>query len=170
MAIRTGGKMTSALATQPLSPPLSTEYRGEGAILRPCPGPSSRWRWFGIACFAVATCLLLTSAPQTAAQPETSPAVKAAVERVDGLAGSIRYDGKKIVGVRADKNPANDEDVKVFAGLTDLEELALRGEAVTDAAVGYLAGLPKLYHLSFEGASVTDDGVAKLRQIGRAHV
>ena len=35
------------------------------------------------------------------------------------------------------------EDVKVFAGLTDLEELALQGETVTDAAAGYLAGLPK---------------------------
>ena len=102
--------------------------------------------------------------PQQPAVPEPAT-IKAAVNRVDGLVGSIRYDGKKVVGVQADKNPASDENVKVFAGLTDLEELVLRGEAVTDAAVGYLAGLPKLYHLSLDGTSITDDGVAKMKQL-----
>ena len=53
------------------------------------------------------------------------PVVKSVVECVDGLAGSIRYDGKKGVGVRCEKYPASDEDAKVFAGLTDLEELAI---------------------------------------------
>ena len=109
------------------------------------------------------------SSPAQRAVPEPPgtkpPAVKAAVERVDGLAGSIRYDGQKVVGVRCDKYPASDEDVKVFAGLTDLEELSLRGETLTDAAVGYVAGLPKLCDLSLEGTSITDQGVAKLKQL-----
>ena len=145
-------------------------------------------RWFSVGCLAAASCLLLapqTDAQRAAVQPWTSPAadapagqravpkqpaanppvVKAVVERVDGLAGSIRYDGKKVVGVRCEKYPASDEDVKVFAGLTDLEELAVQGETVTDAAVGYLAGLPNLCDLSLEGTSITDEGVAKLKQL-----
>ncbi|MCH5376911.1 MAG: hypothetical protein JJ992_23335, partial [Planctomycetes bacterium] len=116
-------------------------------------------RWFSVGSLAAASCLALalqTEAQPTDAQSLTSPAagasegqqaarkqpaaspsvVKAAVERVDGLAGSIRYDGKKIVGVRCEKYAASDEDVKVFADLPDLEELAVQGETVTDAAVG----------------------------------
>jgi hypothetical protein len=91
--------------------------------------------------------------------------VTAALERVDGLAGSIRRDGKKVVGVRCEKHPASDDDVKVFAGLPDLEELAIQGETVTDAAVERLAGLPKLCDLSLEGTSITDGGAAKLKQL-----
>ena len=114
----------------------------------------SRLQWFMAGCLAAAACLWLASptdaqptagrpkksaAPDAPAAPRDVPeplAMKAAVERVDGLAGSLRYDGKKVIGVQADKNPASDEDVKVFAGLTDLEEIELRGEAITDAAVG----------------------------------
>jgi len=95
------------------------------------------------------------------------PVVQTVGERVDGLAGSIRYDGKKIVGVWCEKYPASDEDAKVFAGATGLEELALQGETVTDAAVGYLAGLPNLRDLSLEGTSITDEGVAKLERLRR---
>jgi len=45
-----------------------------------------------------------TDGQQTVAGPEEPPAadppaIEAAVELVDALAGSIRYDGKKIVGV-----------------------------------------------------------------------
>ena len=66
---------------------------------------------------------------------------------------------------QARKNPATDEDVKVFAELTDLEELELQGETITDAAIGYLVGLPTLHHLSLEDTSITDEGVANLQRL-----
>lgn len=89
----------------------------------------------------------------------------AALERVDEIAGSIRYHGKKAVGIKARKNPATDDDVKVFAELMDLEELELQGETITDAAVNYLVGLPALHHLSLENTSITDEGVANLQRL-----
>ena len=104
--------------------------------------------------------------PTVPKPPAAKPtAVKAAIERVETLGGSIRYDGEKVVGVRVDENPARDDDVKVLSGLTDLEQLVLWGEEITDEAAGHLAGLTKLNHLSLEGTSITDDGVAKLKQL-----
>ncbi len=131
---------------------------------------ASLLRWFSVGCLSGAACLVLlpalrTDTHQSAAAAEKPPAAHAALDRVDELAGSIRYDGKKVVGVQAEKIAASDEDVKVLAALTDVEELSLRGEAITDAAVGYLASLPNLHHLSFEGTSITDAGVARLKQL-----
>mgnify|MGYP000031213925 CR=1 FL=1 len=68
-------------------------------------------RWFSVGSLAAAACLL--RAPQTHAQPT------AVVEHVDGLAGSIRYDGKKVVGVRCEKYPASDEDAKAYKAFVD---------------------------------------------------
>jgi len=60
------------------------------------------------------------------------------------LAGSIRYGGKKVIGVQAKKIGASDEDAKALAALIDLEELSLRGEAITDAAISLRPESPSL--------------------------
>ena len=63
-------------------------------------------RWFSVGCLSAASCLVLSpagaaDARQPAAPAERPPAIQAALDRVDGLAGSARYDGKKVVGVQA---------------------------------------------------------------------
>ena len=45
----------------------------------------------------------------------------------------------------------------MFAELTDLEELELQGETITDAAIDYLVGLPTLHQLSLENTRITDE-------------
>ena len=85
------------------------------------------------------------------------PAVKAAVERVDGIAGSIRYDGRRSSVCGPTRTRRATRTSRCSQELTDLEELELQGKTITDAAVGYLVGLPALHHLSLERTSITDE-------------
>jgi len=51
-----------------------------------------------------------------------------------------------------------------FAGMTDLQELALSGHGFTDAGLGRLAQLPKLRSLRLFETGVTTNGVAVLKR------
>ena len=127
-----------------------------------------------VGCLTAAVCLWLAwpaDAQPTAGQQEKSPAAhapaerraapgppvaSAALERVDEIAGSIRYHGKKAVGIKARKNPATDEDVKVLANYLELTSLRVSHcQGVSDRGLAPLANMPKLRLLFLRGTPVT---------------
>ncbi len=89
-----------------------------------------------------------------------------AVSRLQKLGCAFEVDQQQpdepIVMIHATCGQFTDEDVARLRGMTELQRLALRKTAVTDAGLIYLKDFPELQGLSIASPFITDAGIAHL--------
>ena len=71
---------------------------------------------------------------------------------------------QQLVTLKLSNLPVKDEDIKIIAGLHNLQKLNLENTAITNLSLEYLQQLPRLHTLNLYGTNITDEGLAKLIQ------
>ena len=104
-------------------------------------------------------------ATQAASPPPASSTSSYAQAAIEAAGGSVKRDGKRIVGVGLSKVTKLETVLPLLPQLTELEELTLANPAFTDADARALQGLPKLRSLGLMGAPIGDDGLEALKKL-----
>ncbi len=71
---------------------------------------------------------------------------------------------QQLVTLKLTNLPVKDEDIKIIAGLPNLQKLNLENTAITNLSLEYLQQLPRLQTLNLYGTNITDEGLTKLIQ------
>ena len=145
--------------------------------------PKRRWYLFSLKTLLVALSLLcLAPGGYVVYEHAKARRQKAAVEAIENLGGTVKYDwtvpvrSAKMRQALGDESFGNVNSVQLngtqvtdfsLANLTDLNRikvLYLNDTQVTDAGLKHLAGLKGLTHLDLDKTQVTDAGVAELQK------
>ena len=71
-----------------------------------------------------------------------------------------------VIGLKlGEKQPLHVVSLAALSGLTDLRELTLDNNLITDAGLAFLPKLPKLAHLSLSGCGISDAGLEHLAKL-----
>ena len=105
------------------------------------------------------------AAPEKAAAtaPPSGVLVSYAQAAIEAAGGTVKREGKRIVGVGLTKVKDLQTVRPVLAQLTELEELNLGNPAATEADVRALQGLPKLTSLGLMDAPIGDEALDVLK-------
>ena len=115
-----------------------------------------------VSCVAIAYACL----PAFSQQPLVNPDADRVAREVQRLGGRLERDenrpGKPIVDIDLQDRDLDDSGLVRFTGLTELQELNLRGTLITDAGLVHLRGLRSLESLNLSETRITDAGLQQL--------